>query len=152
MSCLILIWNHRHPESTYNTLFIIVPHLNSSAVVRQCIPHYPYCDLIFLIYEVIITMIIYIEISSIIEFLVLSHTSNNYVYTFIHYTTVVNIHWLTDNFNGCLKSFRKLTIYNATDHMIKIYISCLHRTVTKEKISFRTAVKNCCISGSFIYL
>ena len=37
MSCLIVISNNRHPESMYNTLFIIVTHLNSGAIVRQCI-------------------------------------------------------------------------------------------------------------------
>ena len=62
MSCLIEISNNRHPESTYNTLFIIVAHLNSDAIVRQCIVNYPYCDLTVLIYEVI-TLIIDIEIS-----------------------------------------------------------------------------------------
>ena len=41
MSCLIAISNNRHPENTYNTLFIIVAHLNSGAIVRQCIVYYP---------------------------------------------------------------------------------------------------------------
>ena len=59
MSCLIVISNNRHPESKYNTLFIIATHLNSTsgAIVRQCIVNYPYCDLTALIYEVI-TLII----------------------------------------------------------------------------------------------
>ena len=59
MSCLIEI---RHLESTYHTLFIIVAHCSSGAIVRQCIVNYPYCDLTALIYEVI-TLIIDIEIS-----------------------------------------------------------------------------------------
>ena len=63
MSCLIVISNNRHPESTYNTLFIIVAHLNSGAIVRQCIVSYPYCDLTALIYYEVITLIIDIEIS-----------------------------------------------------------------------------------------
>ena len=62
MSCLILISNNRHPESIYITLFIIVAHLNSGAIVRQCIVNYPYCDLTALIYEVI-TLVIDNELS-----------------------------------------------------------------------------------------
>ena len=62
MSCLIEISNNRHLESTYHTLFIIVAHFNSGAIVKQCIVNYPYCDLTALIYEVI-TLIIDIEIS-----------------------------------------------------------------------------------------
>ena len=62
MSCLIVISNNRHPESMYNTLFVIVARLNSGAIVRQCIVNYPYCDHTAFIYEVI-TLIIDIEIS-----------------------------------------------------------------------------------------
>ena len=49
MSCLIVISNNKHPENTYDTLFIIVAHLNSGAIVRQCI-YYHYCDLTALTY------------------------------------------------------------------------------------------------------
>ena len=62
MSCLIVISKNRHPENTYNTLFIIAAHLNGGAIVRQCIVNYPYCDLTALMYEVI-NLIIDIEIS-----------------------------------------------------------------------------------------
>ena len=65
MSCLIEISNNRHLESTYHTLFIIVAHFNSGAIVRQCIVNYLYCDLtalILYVYEVI-TLIMDIEIS-----------------------------------------------------------------------------------------
>ena len=62
MNCLIKISNNRRPKSTYITLFIIVAHLNSGAIVRQCIVNYPYCDITVLIYEVI-TLIIDITIS-----------------------------------------------------------------------------------------
>ena len=52
MSCLVVILNNRHPENTYNILFnnIIVAHLNSGAIVRQCIVNYPYCDISLLLY------------------------------------------------------------------------------------------------------
>ena len=50
MSFLIVISNNRDPESTYNTLFIVCAHLNSGAIVGQCIVNYPYCDLTALMY------------------------------------------------------------------------------------------------------
>ena len=62
MSCSIEISNNRHLENMYHTLFIIVAHFNSGAIVRQCRVNYPYCDLTALMYEVI-TLAIDIEIS-----------------------------------------------------------------------------------------